>query len=214
MDCSHSRKHVLLALSIIAASALVTSCKANSPALSPGPGSVALGHNHGEESSDDRSRRIHIVDKCDPATFNAALNNPNACVGNGHVTFDEFIAELTANQRVEEWHFSPDEIKSEKTVTLVLQNRGGETHTFTEVEDFGGGFVAFLNGLAGNLTPRKECAQILDDGSLAPQPPGPDNIFVSAGTTVQGPLIEAGVAEKYQCCIHPWMHLTINAPKH
>jgi len=36
-------------------------------------------------------------------------------------------------------------------------NRGGEEHTFTEVEEFGGGIVPVLNALSGNPEVAPEC---------------------------------------------------------
>jgi hypothetical protein len=89
---------------------------------------------------------------------------------------------------------------------LHLQNLGGETHTFTEVKRFGGGFVAFLNAASGNPVPAPECAQVVN-GQLVPQPPGEDNVFIPAGTSAT--VTEHQGVAKYQCCIHPWMHLTI-----
>ena len=38
-------------------------------------------------------KKIRLLDDCEPTTFNAVLGD-GACVGNGHTTFDEFIAEL------------------------------------------------------------------------------------------------------------------------
>jgi plastocyanin len=163
-------------------------------------------------ASDD-VRILKIRDDCDPATFNLALNNPNACIGNGDTTFAEFIQELTADMSVDEWRYTPNRSKVRTGDAIVLENRGGETHTFTKVAEFGGGFVPQLNTLAGNLTPRPECAQVLENGNLAPQPPSATNMFVKAGTTRQGPVagsenLPEGV-NKFQCCIHPWMHVTV-----
>ncbi len=149
---------------------------------------------------------IGIRDKCDPATFNARLG-AGTCVGNGNITFAQFIAELTEDQSVGAWRFSPDEFEVKEGRTLVLVSRAGETHTFTRVAEFGGGFVAGLNALSGNPTPRPECARILPGGDLAPQPPSANNIFVPAGATVSGPTV-SGEA-KFQCCIHPWMRTTV-----
>jgi hypothetical protein len=67
--------------------------------------------------------------------------------------------------------------------TTALQNTGGETHTFTKVATFGGGFIPPLNQLSGNPVPAPECLQ----------PENATNIFVEAGTTEAGPT--AGSAE-------------------
>ncbi len=154
-------------------------------------------------------RVIRIRDDCDPASFNAAVG-PGTCIGNGNTTFQEFIAELTEDQKVGAWRFSPNKFEVDDGTPLVLESRGGETHTFTKVADFGGGFVAPLNTLSGNLNPRSECARVLLGGALAPQPPSATNIFVTAFTTVDGPtagssILPAGQDFKFQCCIHPWM---------
>jgi hypothetical protein len=88
----------------------------------------------------------------------------------------------------------------------LTQNLGGETHTFTEVKNFGGGFVAALNEASGNLVPAPECAQVVN-GQLMPQPPSDDNLFIPAGGSAT--VTERQGVAMYQCCIHPWMRLTI-----
>lgn len=42
--------------------------------------------------------------------------------------------------------------------SLPVMNTGGELHTYTEVEDFGGGVVPMLNQLSGKTTVTPECA--------------------------------------------------------
>jgi plastocyanin len=155
---------------------------------------------------------IHIRDYCDPATFNAAVG-PDTCVrgaqnpfSNGAIIFPAFIAELVSDGSVGAWRFAPQQVKIAEGTTLNLQNLGGETHTFTEVKRFGGGFVAALNAASGNLIPAPECATVVN-GQLVPQPPGPDNVFIPAGTSAT--VSEHQGVARYQCCIHPWMRLTI-----
>ncbi len=110
-----------------------------------------------------------------------------------------------------EWRFNPDTIQAEEGTKLVLVNRGGELHTLTRVAKFGGGFVAPLNALSGNPVPAPECARVLPDGTLVPQPESADNQFVEAGTTEQGPTIRDEDKEvKFECCVHPWMRLIVN----
>jgi plastocyanin len=96
---------------------------------------------------------------------------------------------------------------------IALDNVGGETHTFTKVEEFGGGFFDPLNGNSGNFVVAPECARRLANGTLAPQPESETNQFVEAGTTEQGPLagtraLPLGVTH-WQCCIHPWMRVNV-----
>ena len=88
---------------------------------------------------DAGGRRILLLDQCDPDSFNAVIG-PGTCINrNGGVTFDVFIALLEKTQRVPSWRFSPDTIHVPRELTLSIVNAGGEAHTFTEVEEFGGG---------------------------------------------------------------------------
>jgi len=151
---------------------------------------------------------VRMKDKCDPTTFNAAAG-PGTCVGDGNITFAQFIKELTSAKKVGVWHFDPAAGTVDEGTVLALENRGGETHTFTKVESFGGGFVAPLNALSGNPVPAPECATATV-GGLIPKPAGPGNIFVGPGTTEVGPtaggtILPSGATTKFQCCIHPWM---------
>ncbi len=152
---------------------------------------------------------IHVRDYCDPASFNAAVG-PGTCdrsTINGSITFDGFLAELIADKSVGAWRFVPQQTSVAADASLHLSNLGGETHTFTQVKDFGGGFIDFLNGLSGNPVPAPECAQVVN-GQLVPQPPSADNIFLAPGSTATVSL-DHELNAKYQCCIHPWMRLTI-----
>ncbi len=152
---------------------------------------------------------LHLRDYCDPASFNAAVG-PGTCARStvpGAITFGGFIAELTADKSVGAWRFVPNQVSVAEGATLHLQNLGGETHTFTQVKEFGGGFIAPLNALSGNPVPAPECAQVVN-GQLVPQPPSEDNRFIPAGGSDTVPLMHE-VNAKYQCCVHPWMRLTI-----
>lgn len=151
---------------------------------------------------------VRILDFCDPATFNAAFG-PGVCVGNGQTTVEHFLKELTAAQKVGSWNFNPANGTVAPGTLLSLENRGGETHTFTKVQEFGGGFIPPLNTLSGTPVPAPECATVTQ-GGLVPKPPSPSNIFIAAGETGTGPtagsaIMPSGTTTKFQCCIHPWM---------
>jgi hypothetical protein len=158
---------------------------------------------------------IGIRDACDPETFNKIIG-PGTCIGGRHGTtkFEFFIEEVTQDHFAGGWRFNPLLKASSGTFHLVrlnldsgrqtlLQNQGGETHTFTRVEKFGGGVVPPLNVLSGNPVPAPECLQ----------PPSDTNMLVEAGETESGPTagtsaLPEGV-NNFQCCIHPWMRLRI-----
>ena len=135
---------------------------------------------------------VTLFDACDPDTFNAAVG-AGACTRQGGVTFENFVAELTRHHSVGAWHFAPSEVTMRVGQLLVANNRGGETHTFTEVEEFGGGNIKFLNDLVGLTTVAPECKNAVE---------------IPSGGSSSETEHEAGV-EKYQCCIHPWMRAEV-----
>jgi plastocyanin len=142
-------------------------------------------------------RLIQMMDACDPTSFNAAVG-PGTCIRKGGLNFNRFVALLGAHHTVGAWHFAPSKIHARVGQDLVAVNKGGEVHTFTEVESFGGGVNSIINGLAGTPVPAPECL------ALAP------GDFVPPGATFTDEVAEAGV-EHYQCCIHPWMRATVIA---
>jgi plastocyanin len=140
-------------------------------------------------------RAVMLFDACDPATFNAALG-PGTCTRSGGVTFQTFLDQLGNHQSVGAWHFAPGVLTMKAGQTLVAINTGGEDHTFTEVEEFGGGIVPVLNTLTHLTTVAPECTQLQPSDFLAP------------GERSSETEDEEGV-EKYQCCIHPWMRAEV-----
>jgi len=176
------------------------------------------------------TKTITMWDACDPASFNKAAGS-TICIAGHHGTtlFDDFIAELTTDQIAGAWRFNPlvnateghfhlARLDLKEGEHITIRNAGGETHTFTRVERFAGGFIAPLNGLTGNPDPAPECAQVLPDGTLVQQPESDTNQFVEAGTTEAGPT--AGTAAlprgvtRWECCIHPWMRIIIKVHEH
>ena len=139
-------------------------------------------------------RMVTMHDACDGASFNAMFG-PGTCLRNGGVSFDEFIAQLMKHQSVGAWHFGPPRTVARVGDTFVAVNRGGEVHTFTEVDEFGGGIIPALNALSGTPDIAPACAALEDDD------------FVPPGATYRETVDEAGTV-RFQCCIHPWMRLT------
>jgi plastocyanin len=141
-------------------------------------------------------RVVNMKDQCDPASFNAAIG-AGTCVGhNGGVSFDTFLGELMHTQQVGAWHFAPREVRLRDGEAVQARNTGGEAHTFTEVDEFGGGIVPILNDLSGNPEPAPECLQL---GAAD---------FVRPGG-VSAPDVEEPGVHHYQCCIHPWMRTDV-----
>jgi plastocyanin len=141
--------------------------------------------------------RVIAKDDCDPVSFNLAIG-AGTCVGGGGTTFGDFIGQLVDHKFAGAWHFSPKQINLPAGSSLVVTNRGGETHTFTQVTQFGGGgIVAGLNLILFGT----------------PTPPtfffGPFN-FMPAGRTITIPpaTLTPGT-HLFFCAIHPWMHETV-----
>lgn len=157
--------------------------------------------------------KVDVRDYCDPVSFaQIGCDRSVTPAANGIITLTGFQAELGADKSVGAWRFAPETASAPEGANLEIKNLGGETHTFTRVKEFGGGFVTGLNAASGNATPAPECAQMVN-GNLVPQPPSADNQFLPAGASVTAQVEEGDVA-KFQCCIHPWMRITVNAKEH
>ena len=89
--------------------------------------------------------KIFVMDRCEPESFDAAVE-PGTCVRNGGVTFDKFAKRLNPEDGGHNaWTFNRHDLVVAGDQTLTLINNGGEVHTFTEVANFGTGFVPDLN---------------------------------------------------------------------
>jgi plastocyanin len=145
--------------------------------------------------------QIVALDECDPATFNAAIG-PDFCknVALGFsTTFNDLFAKAAAGTPDPGWDFEPDVLHIKKGTPLLVVDQGGEPHTFTEVKEFGGGFIPQLN--AGEPTV-PECAG------------GFKNIDVARTRILQGSQLQVTGLSKgehhFECCIHPWMRVTVD----
>jgi plastocyanin len=143
-------------------------------------------------------KKVKIRDDCDPA--DPAWDATNGCtLRGGDVTFDEFasllFSPLSGGALIGHpgWWMDPNYFKIAAGKSVKVENVGGREHTFTEVANFGGGFVPPLNG---TLTIAPECAAAAAEPLLAPG----------------GKLEVTGLSEGnhlFQCCIHPWMRILI-----
>jgi hypothetical protein len=147
---------------------------------------------------------IRARDDCDPTTFNLMIG-AGTCVGNGNTTFTRFLQEFMEDGSVGAWKFSPDTTGIDAGQKTLLVSRGGELHTFTKVKTFGGGIVPILNtepetpeclALGGNPTSMTGDSTPIFPGAVIPGP-------VAGSTT-----LPRGKT-RFQCCIHPWMRVTL-----
>lgn len=134
--------------------------------------------------------KVFVMDRCEPESFDAAVE-PGTCVRNGGVTFEKFARRLNPQDGGHNaWRFSRHDVVLGPDQRLTLINNGGEVHSFTEVADFGAGFVPELNAA-------------LPPGTPPAQPVGDLN-FMAAGETLELEPLPAGT-HRFECLIHPWM---------
>jgi plastocyanin len=147
--------------------------------------------------------QVVALDECDPATFNAALGAgfcKNVALGalGFATTLPDLFGKAAARTPDRGWDFEPDMLKVKEGTVLLVTNQGGEPHTFTEVKKFGGGFV---DGLNGGEQPVSECAGGFKSVEVA-------KTRLLQGSNVAITDLERG-KHQYQCCIHPWMRMTV-----
>jgi plastocyanin len=151
----------------------------------------------------DQGKTVTLMDACDPDTFNAPPPvgaGPGTCERRGGVQFSNFLDELARKHSVGAWHMAPGQVTIKLGDVLSAFNNGGEVHTFTEVDEFGGGFVQALNTIGGFGATIPEC--------------NPQTVqLLHPGDSSHETTDEVGV-ERYQCCIHPWMRAEVHIVQH
>ncbi|MBZ5505487.1 MAG: hypothetical protein LAO78_08365 [Acidobacteriia bacterium] len=155
---------------------------------------------HKQQKPATQAVQIVALDECDPATFNAALGADfckNVALG-AFTTLDQLFAQAAAGTPDPGWDFEPDSVVIKEGTPLSVVDQGGEPHTFTEVANFGGGFIPPLNAGADTVP---ECSG------------GFKNLGVARTRILQGSEIKLPELSKgkhlFQCCIHPWMRVEV-----
>ncbi len=146
--------------------------------------------------------QIVAVDECDPASFNdPKVAGPGFCKNvtlGAFTTFDELRRGAKEGTPDPGWDFEPDKLRIKKGTPIIVVDQGGEPHTFTEVKQFGGGFLDFLNHGEETVS---EC-----NGGFK-------NLAVARTRILQGSQLQVSGLSKgehyFQCCIHPWMRVTV-----
>ena len=149
-------------------------------------------------------KKVRLEDRCDPATFNAVLGD-GTCIPHGgkRITLEEFFETLNPVDGGDPKWRQPEDIDIDKGDKLSVTVRGGEFHTFSEVDEFGAGCIEDLNlplGLTGGPTP-EEC--FAPDGILATTGVAPNGLST---LTVSGLSVGTHL---FMCQIHPWMKTVV-----
>jgi plastocyanin len=194
IDSSWTSSSKLIPRTGMAAVALLLVACGDTRAASKDMSAAAETSTAAERKERDAKRRIAMRDDCDP-TDPAWAPTGGCALERGDVNMNEFNTLLVSPLSLSTvghpaWRAEPSYLKAEPGETVVVTNTGGRTHTFTEVAQFGGGFVPPLNK---GLTPAPECATAT-------------GLPAGASLKVQG--LSPG-DHRFQCCIHPWMRALI-----
>lgn len=147
---------------------------------------------------------VVALDECDPVTFNAPTGvgpdfRRNVALGPS-TTLSDLFAKAAAGTPDPGWDFEPDTLNIKEGTNLIVVDQGGEPHTFTEVAQFGGGFLPGLNAPGEVAVP--ECTG------------GFSNVAVARTRILQGSERQITGLSKgkhlFQCCIHPWMRMEVD----
>ncbi len=167
-------------------------------------GSAQADRGSGSGSGGGSDRTVRMLDDCDPATFNVFVG-PDTCVGDGDTEFLELIDQLLDEGEAGKWRNNPDDTHVDKGESVKVKNLGGEAHTFTRVQEpGGGGCVDELNEVLG-LEPAAGavCAVAMTQGIVPP------------GGSAAVPAADLHVGHNhFQCMIHPWMTTEIEVRGH
>ena len=166
-------------------------------------------------------RTVRAYDDCDAKTFNANVPpNPDGspgCVGDGRTKFNDFIGQLVENglvpnESAKDWDFDREDSTIDRFGRLTIENRGGEYHTFTEVDAFGGSCIPLVNvALNTNAAPADRVGPVPECNELAPNGLPlilATGVLPNRTLTVDRSTLTPGV-HHFQCLIHPWMHSTV-----
>ena len=158
------------------------------PESSPiGEGELGLAVENGEPG-----RRIFLRDQCGGESWNPF----GGCLIDGTVERPDWLARVQETGSHPLWANSPVATSLRTGTTLEVVNVGGRGHSFTRVENFGGGRLPLLNTREDTRIPAPEC--LGEEVVLIPGAGG------SVTTTF------TGIGEQhYQCCFHPWMRTTV-----
>jgi hypothetical protein len=142
------------------------------------------GSGHGEPT------RILVLDDCD--RDDPGWDATGGCTLRGDTTLAEFQSHGFFGHPA--WRFQASYEKVEEGDKIIVKNKGGRRHTFTEVAKFGNGIVPPLN-IPGQATV-PEC----NPATLPNDMPAGSALKLTAG--------EPGV-HLFQCCFHPWMRAAV-----
>ena len=145
----------------------------------------------------DVDKTVVMRDDCDPDDLGWTPTG-GCALRRGDVNLAEFNEELISPLSAsvighQAWRNDPPYLQVHTDQDVKVTNRGGRVHTFTEVDEFGGGRIPPLNQ---GLAPAPKCLPPAAVINMAP------------GDTIEVTGLSAG-NHRFQCCIHPWMRAVV-----
>ncbi len=155
-----------------------------------------------------RAEVIEVEDDCHPPTFNTEIVpgvvfcDPDF---DGDTTASEFFEEIAEDGEVGKWRFHPDDTEIDPGQRLRAVNVGGELHTFTPVDEFGGGCVP---------DPRLDIGEdpVAECDTFDPANPTAHEFAVAPGE--RKTVTQQSELQRYMCLIHPWMRSVVEVDHH
>lgn len=149
---------------------------------------------------------MHLRDACDKPSWDATPGFAGLCARDaGGVSPQKFLDAIPGGGN-NNWWINTRTVTINAGDSLIVDAQGGETHTFTQVDQFGQGVVPPFNAAVPNDPP---FAQLGGESANFPatfvQPPAASGPFATS-RLVTG--LSVGV-HKFQCVIHPWMRTVV-----
>src|SRR4051794_12901056 len=99
-------------------------------------------------------RNLQVLDRCDPASFNAMFGDGVCTLRTSGVPVEQFLRRVNPEGFAHHpRRFSPGRLTLKRGQVLQLDNGGAEPHTFAEVVDFAGATTPPLNAVFPPGTP-------------------------------------------------------------
>jgi hypothetical protein len=166
-------------------------------------GATVAGLNRAGVQSEAGFAQVVALDECDRATFDASTGaGPSFfkdLAPGVSTTLSDLFAKAAAGTPHPNWDLGLDNLTIKQGHIVSVVDQGGELHTFTEVKQFGGGFIPILND------PVK--------ASCTTSPP----VTVPRTGILQGSHLDVICLSKgnhlFQCCFDPCMRIEVDVSK-
>jgi hypothetical protein len=154
-----------------------------------------------------KQQLMRLRDACDKPTWDTTAGFAGLCtVEAGGVKPQEFLDAIPGGGSGAWWINNRNETINGGD-SLVVDNEGGELHSFTEVDRFGQGIVPTFNAAVPNDPPLAELGGESANFPTTFVAPNADNPFGAPDSRIVSGLSVG--THRFQCVIHPCMRTTV-----